>query len=202
MNGLTRIPVYNSRNPEMFASSCVLWVRCLLILWISQAAFASDWQKPETQLAQKISAVTGPGVITLNVTNRSSISSPEVEEIRHGITDYLSTSGVRVWAPEQAAATVQLTLSENQQDYVWVAQITQGTNEPAIVMVSIPRPASAASAQNVPPLTLRATHLISSPRPILDFALIDGNPQTMLVLGEEQATSYQLNDNRWIAGQS
>ncbi len=137
--------VYNARIPEMFASSCVLWVRYLLILWISQAAFASDWQKPETQLAQKIAAVTGPGVVALNVTNRSSISSPDVEEIRHGLTNYLSASGVRVWAPEQAAATVQLTLSENHQDYVWVAEIRQGVNKPVIVMVSAPSPASAAS---------------------------------------------------------
>src|SRR6266436_2745003 len=107
-------PVYNARNPEMLSSSRVLWASCLLFLWItSQAAFASDWQRPESQLAQKIAAVTGPGVIALNVTNRSSISSSETEEIRHGHTIALSASGVRVWAPEQAAATVQLTLSEN-----------------------------------------------------------------------------------------
>src|SRR6266566_7411798 len=106
--------VYNARIPEMFPSSCLHWVRCLLFLWISsQVGLASEWQKPETQLAQKIAAVTGPGVIALNITNRSSISSPDVEEIRHGLTSYLSASGVRVWAPEQAAATVQLTLSEN-----------------------------------------------------------------------------------------
>ena len=203
MKRLKPAPVYNARNSEMLSCSRVLRACCLLFLWISSpAAAASDWQRPETQLAQKIAAVTGPGVIALNLTNRSSISSADVEEIRRALTTLLATSGVRVWAPEQAAATVQLTVSENQQDYVWVAQITQGTNEPAIVMVSIPRPASAASAQNVPPLTLRATHLISSPRPILDFGIIDGNPRTMLVLGEEQVTSYQLEDSRWVAGQS
>ncbi len=169
MKRLKPAPVYNARNSEMLSCSRVLRACCLLFLWISSpAAAASDWQRPETQLAQKIAAVTGPGVIALNLTNRSSISSADVEE----------------------------------QDYVWVAEITQGTNEPATVMVSTPRPASAAGAQNVPPLTLRATHLISSPRPILDFGIIDGNPRTMLVLGEEQVTSYQLKDNRWIAGQS
>ena len=203
MHGLTRIPVYNSRNPEMFASSCVLWVRCLLFLWISsQVGLASEWQKPETQLAQKIAAVTGPGVVALNVTNRSSISSPDVEEIRHGLTSYLSASGVRVWAPEQAAATVQLTLSENHQDYVWVAEIRQGVNEPVIVMVSAPRPASSASAQNAPPLVLHAAHLVSSPDPILDFAILEGNPRTMLVLGENQVTDYQFKDGHWIVGQT
>jgi hypothetical protein len=203
MNRLQPTPVYNARNPEMLSSSRLLWPGCLLFLWIlSQAAAASDWQRPEAQLAQKIAAATGPGVIALNVTNRSSIGSPDVEQIRRGLATMLATSGVRVWAPEQAAATVQLTLSENHQDYVWVAEITQGTNEPAIVMVSIPRPASAATEQNAPPLTLRATHLVSSPGAILDFALIESNPRTMLVLGEDQVTTYQFKDGRWIAGNS
>src|SRR5437868_11743667 len=117
----------------MLSSSRVLWACCLLILWItSQAAAGSDWRRPEAQIAQKIAAATGPGVIALDVTNRSSISSPDVEEIRRALTTLLAASGVRVWAPEQAAATVKLTLSENGQEYVWVAEITQGTNEPAI----------------------------------------------------------------------
>jgi hypothetical protein len=196
-------PVYNARNSEMLSPSRVLWACCLLFLWISsQAAAASDWQRPEAQLAQKIAAATGPGVIALDVTNRSSISSPDVEEIRRALTSLLATSGVRVWAPEQAAAIVKLTLSENHQNYVWVAEITQGTNEPTILMVSTPRPASAVSGQNAPPLTLRATHIVSSPSAILDFAFIEGNPRTMLVLGEGQVTNYQFKDGRWISGQS
>ncbi len=203
MKRLKPTPVYNAPNPEMLPSSRVLWALCLLFLRISsQAAFASDWQRPESQLAQKIAAVTGPGVIALNVTNRSSISLPEVEEIRRALTSTLASSGVRVWSPEQAAVTVQLTLSENHQDYVWVAEITQGTNEPVIAMVSTPRPASAASGQNAPPLTLRTSHLLSNPDPILDFAILEGNPRIMLVLGENQVTNYQFKDGRWIAGQS
>ena len=202
MKRLEPTPVYNARNPEMFPSSRVLWASCLLFLWItSQSAFASDWQRPESQLAQKIAAVTGPGVIALNVTNRSSISLPDVEKIRRGLTSYLSASGIRVWSPDQAAGTVQLTLSENHQDYVWVAEITQGTNEPVIAMVSTPRPASAAGAENASPLTLRATHLVSSPVPILDFALIEGSPRMMLILAENQVTNYQFKDGHWSAGQ-
>src|SRR6266567_7055023 len=203
MKRLRPTPVYNSRNSEMLSCSRVLRAGCLLFLWISsQAAAAADWQRTEAQLAQKVAAVTGPGVIALNLTNQSSISSADVEEIRRALTNLLATSGVRVWAPEQAAATVQLTLSENHQDYVWVAEVRQGVNEPVIVMVSAPRPASSASAQNAPPLTLRATHLVSSPDPILDFAIIEGNPRTMLVLGENQVTDYQFKDGHWIAGQS
>jgi hypothetical protein len=195
--------VYNSRNQLMLLpSSRVIWAWCALLVLLFQVAQASDWQKPEGQLAQKITAATGPGVIALNVTNRSSISSAEVEEIRHGITEYLSASGVRVWAAEQAAAIVQLTLSENHQDYVWVAEIRQGVNEPVILMVSSPRAASSAIAQNALTLLLHTTHLVSSPDPILDFAIIEGNPRTMLVLGENQVTNYQFKDGHWITSQT
>jgi hypothetical protein len=203
MKRLKYSQVYNCAQLRMLSSSRVLWACSLLFLWtLSQAAAASDWQRPEAQIAQKIAAATGPGVIALDLTNRSSISSPDVEEIRRALTTLLAASGVRVWAPEQAAATVKLTLSENHHDYVWVAEITQGTNEPAIVMVSTPRPASATSGQNAPPLTLRATHLVSSASAILDFAFIEGNPRTMLVLGEAEVTNYQYIDGRWILGQS
>src|SRR5207245_1110381 len=116
------------------------------------------------------------GVIALDVTNRSSISAPDVEGIRRELTSSLAVSGVRVWQPEQAAGTVKVTLSESLQNYVWVAEIRQGTNELSVVMVSMPRPESATSAQNSLPLTLHATTLLSQPHPILDVAAIAGSP--------------------------
>src|SRR5260221_14467235 len=98
--------VYNARNPEMRSSSPrVRWAWCLLLLF-TQFARASDWRHPEAQLAEKIAAITGPGVVAFEATNRSSISAPEAEQIRHGLTASLSDSGVRISEAEQAAATV------------------------------------------------------------------------------------------------
>ncbi len=96
--------VYNSRILQMLPSSRVRWFCCAVLLF-SQLAFAADWRAPVAQLASKISAATGPGVIALDVTNRSSISAADVELIRRGITTELATAGVRVWQPNQAAAT-------------------------------------------------------------------------------------------------
>src|SRR6267378_6365403 len=98
--------VYNLRNPEMLVpSSRVRWVLCVLLL-LSQIAHASDWHQPEAQLSQKIGAVTGPGVIALEVTNRSSITASDLEIIRRELTSSLASSGVRVWQPDQAAGIV------------------------------------------------------------------------------------------------
>src|SRR5579863_4353849 len=106
--------VYNARIPNMCASSprssraaCFL----VLLLMHTPPTLASDWRAPEGQLAQKIAAATGPGAVAVDVVNRSSLGHGEVEEIRHGLATELAALGVRSSNPNQAAATVRITLS-------------------------------------------------------------------------------------------
>ena len=107
--------IYNSPNLQMMRlSSRLRWALCLCIFF-SQLSFATDWHDPVSQLSAKITTATGPGVVALEINNRSSISSAEVEEIRRELAASLATSGVRVWQPDQAAANIKLTLSENLQ---------------------------------------------------------------------------------------
>jgi len=163
-------PVYNSLNLEMsLASSRVRWALCLILF--SQLSFATDWHDPVSQLAAKITAATGPGVVALEINNRSSISSADVEEIRRQITSTLSASGVRIWQPDQAAANIKLTFSENLQDYVWVAEIQSGTSDGKVILVSTPRPYVVPVGQNAPAITIRATPLVTQADPILDALL-------------------------------
>jgi hypothetical protein len=200
MNGTVSVPAYNSRKLKMLFSSRVLGT--LICFAMVATAFASDWRTPEAQLAGKIVAVTGPGVVALEVTSWSSISSADVEQIRAELTSLLANSGVRVWQPDQAAATIKLTLSENLQQYVWVAQIQQAANQESVVIVSVPRPASSVAAQNSQPLNLHATPVISEAEPILDFAVLEGSPRRLLVLGATAVTIHEFKDGRWLAGQS
>jgi hypothetical protein len=193
--------IYNSRNPEMFLpSSRVRWACCVL-LCLSAVANAADWRQPESELAQKIASITGPGVIALDITNRSSISAPEVEQIRRSVVSSLAEAGVRVWQPDQAAATVQLTLSENLQSYVWVAEIRQGITEPSVAIVSTPRPESAAGAQSAFPLTIHATQLLTRADAILYVGVLEGSTRGLLVLGTDSVTPYEFKDGRWSASQ-
>jgi hypothetical protein len=194
--------VYNARNPEMQCSSPrVRWAWCLLLLF-TQFARASDWRRPEAQLAEKIASVTGPGMVALEVTNRSSITPAETEQIRRGLIASLSNSGVQISEAEKVVATVKVTLSENLQNYVWVAEIQQGTNDASVAIVATPRPDSASSQQSALPLTLHATQLISQAEPILDAAILEGNPRRMLVLDENAVNVFEFKDGHWIAGQS
>jgi hypothetical protein len=192
-----RSAIYNSPKPEMnFPSSRVRWVLCLCVLF-SQFSFAADWHEPTSQLAGKIVALTGPGVVALEINNRSSIASTDVEEIRRELTNSLLTAGVRVWQPDQAGATIKLALSENLQDYVWVARIQQAANENGIILISLPRPDSAIVQPNVPPLALHSTPLISRPEAILDVAILGGSPQRILVLGRDAVALQELQNGYW-----
>ena len=159
-------------------------------------------RRTEAQLAEKIAAITGAGVVALDISNRSSVSPSDVEEIRRGLIIALANSGVRVFEADRAAATVHVTLSESLQNYVWVAEIRQGTNDAGVAIVSTPRPESAVNPQTAPPLTIRATPLISQLKPILDVALIEGRLRRMLVLGEGAVTVYEFKDGHWVPGQS
>src|SRR5690242_467255 len=108
----------------------------LLILIYAGFALAAEWTTLEQDLAHKIAAVTGPGAVALNVTNHSSLAQSEVADIERGLRGKLSDLGLALVASDQAAATVQVWLSEDLQNFVWIAQIHQGTNEPSLVMVS------------------------------------------------------------------
>jgi hypothetical protein len=164
--------------------------------------FAADWHQPVSELATKITAATGPGVVALEVNNRSSITSADAEEIRSELTAALSTAGVRVWQPDQAAATIRLTLSENLKNYVWVAQIQQASNDKNIILISLPRPDLAITTQNSPPVMIHATTLISQPNPILDVAIVQPSPQRILVLGRSAVTIEETQNGHWTVVQS
>ncbi|MBO0911864.1 MAG: hypothetical protein J2P13_08730 [Acidobacteria bacterium] len=188
--------IYNSPNPGMnFPSSRLRRALCLC-LFLSRLGFAADWRQPVSELRDRIAAITGPGVVALQLVNRSSISSADAEEIRRELTSALSTSGVRVWQPDQAAATVQLTLSENLDEYVWVAEVRQAANDRNVLVISLPRPDYAVSTENLPPITIRRTLLVSEPEPILDVVVLEGAPRRALVLGRNSLSIEELENGR------
>src|SRR5437763_12872664 len=132
-----RQPIYNSGIPGILKSVNVpcgparlvrlaqFGIYCLIVLLCTFAS-ASDWSSAEKQLAQKIAAVTGPGAATLTVQNRSSLGKRDSEIVQNGLESALHEVGVRLVNNEQAAASIAISLSENQTAYVWVAEVRQG----------------------------------------------------------------------------
>jgi hypothetical protein len=197
--------VYNARILHMVASSSLLRrAACCfaLIVMCVGISMASDWRTPEEQLARRIAAATGPGAVALDVANKSSISRAEAEEIRRGLTSELATLGVRLVSADQSAATVQVTLSENLREYVWVAEIHQGNNENSVAMVTAPRAGFVAVEHPAIALTIRKALLWTDENRILDVAQVNGSPQHMIVFEAESVELLKFQDGRWQREQS
>lgn len=202
--------VYNSGIPRARLNSvCRLFpvahifpvaVRLSFILvGFAMTAAAADWSQPEQQLARKIVAVTGPGAVTMSVENRSSLGKREQEIIQNGLRSALEAAGLRFVDADQAAATIVISLSENATDYVWVAQIHQGTSENAVVMVSMPRPAGSMAVRESVPLSLGKTLLWTQDEAVLDVAVLEdnGTPTHIAVLNAERVGLYRWQAGKW-----
>jgi hypothetical protein len=199
--------VYNSRIPQMpslppRSSRTVFHRLILLAVLVPTLVWAADWSKPEDQLGAKIATVTGPGAVNATVSNRSSLGPGEVENIRRGLLERLSAAGLRFVDAEQAAAVVQVSLSENLQNYVWTAEIRLGANESSVVMVSTPRPNTPLVAQEGSGLKLHSLQLWASDEPMLDAAIINGAVTHLAVLYSSEIKLYRLENDHWFQEQA
>jgi hypothetical protein len=197
MSGTVHNAVYRGRIRRMLPVGALVLGSFLTGLLLAPVAGAADWRAPEEQLAGKIVAVTGPGALALDVVNRSSLNPSDTETIRRGLLAELTSLGGRIVNADEAAATVEVSVTEDLENYVWVAQIRQGTNPPAVVMVSTPRHGVLVASRESPALLLRKSLLWSQDARILDVAVINSNPPHMIVLDPGAATLYKLQDNRW-----
>jgi hypothetical protein len=204
MISLRRNAVYNSLIAEMCSSlpgSSRRSLPGLLVLWFSliSVSFAADWTAPEQELARKIAAATGPGAVAVDVMNRSSLGKNDADEISRGLRTQLEALGVRTVKPEQAAATVGVSLSENLQSYVWLAEIHQGAGDFSVVMISTPRLDAPAFVVQAAPLTLRKIPLWVQEERILDVAVLEEStaPSHIAVLDPEKVALYRFSNGRW-----
>src|SRR5438874_4895888 len=198
--------IYNARIPQMPSSrsrfgraACPLFI---ILLLATYSAAAGNWASADEQLAAKIASVIGPGTAFIDFANRSSLTRAQTDEVRRGLLTELANHGVRFANAEQAAANVKVTFSEALQNYIWVAEIHQSSNESAVVMVSLPRPETQLTTHEATALVIHKVLLWSQPDRILDVAVIDGNPAHMAVLDGNGVNIYKLQDTRWEPEQS
>lgn len=200
MSGARHNAVYNSRILHMFRPSSSRHVGSLLFVLVllpATTAWAQDWTGAEQQLAGKIVAVAGSRPMIVEVSNRSSLGTATADDIRRGLLTQLAAMGARFVNAEQAGATVRVSLSEDLQSYVWVAEIRQGASDPSVVMVSLPQPATRFVEPEAAAMVLHKTPLWSQQERILDVAVIDGTPVRMVVLDSNGVVLYRLQDGRW-----
>ncbi len=168
-------------------------------LLLPSSLFASNLGDAARQLADRIAAVSGPGTVALDVTNRSSLDDKSVREIRSALQAQLGMQGVRTAAtPDQSIGSVNVVLSESLREYVWTAEISIGSDSPRVVLVSLAREHSTALLSSVLPITLKKTFLFAQEQPILDAALVDmPGAARLLVLDATRVAAYRQQSGHW-----
>src|SRR5581483_12241706 len=89
---------YNAPNPYMLVSPLRIargWVFLLLCLLQITLLSATDWRSAEKELTGKIASITGPGAVAVDLANRSSLASADVDQIHRALLTELATVGVR-----------------------------------------------------------------------------------------------------------
>jgi len=196
-----RLQTYNSGITPKSKKSPVLI--CLFsLLCLAGVGWTQSFSGPEAELAEKILAATGPGALSAAVTNRSSLRSQTADEIRRGLLTELASRGALFVSRDQAAAVVEVFLSENEQSYLWIARVQQGTNTPAVLMVSLPRPAVPFAEPEAAQLRIKKNLWWSQPQRILDAGVIEGNPAHLAVLSAETIALYRMQGERALLEQT
>jgi hypothetical protein len=169
----------------------------MVIVLTSLAARADVWTVPVSMFAQKIVAKAGPGTaVTLSIKNISSLSAAETNAVRAQIESELRSRGLRIVDAEQSVADLHVTLSENVEGYLWIAEIKQG-NAVDIVFTTLPRSDSAAM-RPAGAMILQRRLLWAQDEPILDVAVM-GNAAIpgAIILTPNKVVYYRIQNGAW-----
>ena len=204
MKAASHIPRYNQPIRQMQACMSgglrLGWLTVFLLAttFLPSRSFASTLGDAARQLAHKIAAVTGPGALALDVTNRSSLDDKSVREVRTALEAQLRIEGVRTAKSDEAIGSVQVTLSESVREYVWAAEIAIGSDEKKVALISLARPPSSTASASVMTVVLRKTLLLVQEQPILDAALVDmSGGSRLLLLDDSKVAVYRQQAGHW-----
>jgi hypothetical protein len=185
--------------PRFLRAACI----AVAVLAVSAARplWAADWDGLEQRLVTQLARAAGAKPAALEVINRSSLGTADVEAVRHSLQTQLLAAGVKL-ANDPGITSIQVLLSENLQEWVWVGEVQTPGRDLVTVIVSAPRSASTESAHTAAAIALRKTFLLDSSEPILDAAVINGALARLAVLYASQIKLYRLQGDHWIEEQA
>ena len=179
--------------------SKLLSIAVMMMIFLASAT-AQEAPNPFTpQAVQLVTEImnraASPGFVTIDVQNRSSLSASDVALARKALEAQLRSSGARLVKPERAVSEITVTISENVQGLLWVAEVRQGPISQSIMVQGAN--AAALTPSHLPTLTLRRAlvYSASNDEPMLDFVLAD--PKILYVLRSQNITAYKWDGARW-----
>jgi hypothetical protein len=174
----------------------------------SANALPPAWSDAVKALADRVAASVSPAhPVAFAVKNISSMSTNDVDALRAAIEAQLAQHHFR-FARTASAATaaetrIDVTLSESDANYVWVAEIhtKDDAGEPNVAVVNVSKAPEANGAKTAT-LTLQKSLVWQQSAPFLDFRVAaDANnaaaPQTLTVLEPARIAFYTQTGSQW-----
>ena len=157
----------------------------------NSAPASSGWDEAAGELAAKIVARAAPQTaLALVVRNASSLSDDDVSRIRRALRSELRGRRIHLTTSKRAGAEVQVTLSENVEGLVWIAEIRKGAStDVGMESVARPKPGSQQATEEL--LSVRKSRVFEQAEPMLDVVPLareaagaaPPGPARILVLG-------------------
>ena len=124
----------------------------------------SSFTQPAAALSEQISGILGPGQARLTLRNLSTLSTDTVPLIRKLLEQDLKSHGITL-AGDEGANSIRVTLSENADERLWIAEIIEGSTTQVAIVDAGPTPQQRASSGTG--LMLRIQTILTSRQPVL-----------------------------------
>jgi hypothetical protein len=169
---------------------------------VTSPALPTAWNDGVKALAEKIVTAVKPSrAISLEIKNISSLGAADVEAIRKALETELQTDGLRIVPGE---VDVEVTLSENSDGYIWVAETRRDSkqkNSSKVAIISVSRRAVILAGVNTESLALSKRLVWQQSTEFLDF-LIAERPTTvmsssLIILEPDRLVYYRSTTPQW-----
>jgi hypothetical protein len=182
-------------NFARVSQNSILLGAALLLFAYSQRAFAADpYAEPARELTAKIMASIGPLEDTgFTFKSIASLGAREIAAARQSLLNELRAQGIRTAGDAQSPVKINITLSENFQQYIWIAEIRRD-QACIIAMTTQQRLPEAQSKEAARRMTLQAKLIYEQTDPILDAELLGDE---LLVLDPRRVALYRRQDDQW-----
>jgi hypothetical protein len=169
---------------------------------VTSPTLPTAWNDGVKALAEKIAATEKPPrSISLEIKNISSVGAADVEAIRKALETELQTEGLRIVPGE---VDVEVTLSENSDGYVWVAETRRDSkqkNSSKVAIISVSKRAVISTGGTAESLALSKRLVWQQSTEFLDF-LIAERPTTVMssslvILEADRLVYYRSTNPQW-----
>ncbi|MBN1570322.1 MAG: hypothetical protein JXA73_20945 [Acidobacteria bacterium] len=167
---------------------------CLALAFPGNISGADSFAEAARDLAAKIRAGMGPlknAVFSFH--SLASIGAADVDVARRALEKELHTQGIGFVPDSQAAAVLNVTLSENFRQYLWIAEIKRSTNTD-FVMTAQERLQDSLLKDIAPYMTVQTRILFEHADPVLDLKVRNDG---LMVLHPDRVALYRRSRDQW-----